>query len=118
MLLEAANFEPIGVLRTSERLGLRTEGSNRWEKGVDPHLAEPAAILASRLLVDLAGAEMTGSPTSTTGCPSAPWSRSRPERTRASSGSTSPTTSSGRSSAGSSSRSTTWARHRADLARA
>ena len=37
VLLEAANFEPIGILQTSERLGLRTEGSNRWEKGVDPH---------------------------------------------------------------------------------
>ena len=60
MLLEAANFEPLGILRTSERLALRTAGSNRWEKGVDPYLAEPAAILASRLLVDLAGARMTG----------------------------------------------------------
>ena len=57
LLLEAANFEPIGVLRTSERLGLRTEGSNKWEKGVDPYAAEPAAALASRLLVDLAAAE-------------------------------------------------------------
>ena len=73
VLLEAANFEPIGVLKTSERLGLRTDGSNRWEKGVDPYLAEPAAVLASRLLVDLAGAELTGSPTSRTGCPNAPW---------------------------------------------
>ncbi len=36
VLLEAANFEPIGILRSSERLALRTEGSNRWEKGVDP----------------------------------------------------------------------------------
>ena len=36
VLLEAANFEPIGVLKTSERLALRTEGSNKWEKGVDP----------------------------------------------------------------------------------
>ena len=61
VLLEAANFEPIGILKTSERLGLRTEGSNRWEKGVDPYLAEPAAVLASRLIVDLAGAELSGS---------------------------------------------------------
>ena len=36
VLLEAANFEPVSLLRTSERLALRTEGSNRWEKGVDP----------------------------------------------------------------------------------
>ena len=61
VLLEAANFEPIGVLKTSERLGLRTEGSNRWEKGIDPYLAEPAAVLASRMIVDLAGAELSGS---------------------------------------------------------
>ena len=55
MLLEAANFEPLALLRTSERLALRTEGSNRWEKGVDPHLAGPAAALATRLLVELVG---------------------------------------------------------------
>ncbi len=60
VLLEAANFEPIGILRSSERLGLRTEGSNRWEKGVDPHLAGQAAALATRLIVDLAGARWTG----------------------------------------------------------
>ena len=50
VLLEAANFEPTGIFRTSERLRLRTEGSNRWEKGVDPYLAEPAADLATQLL--------------------------------------------------------------------
>jgi phenylalanyl-tRNA synthetase beta chain len=60
ILLEAANFEPVGILRTSERLGLRTEGSNRWEKGVDPHLAGPSATLATRLIVELARARWTG----------------------------------------------------------
>ena len=60
VLLEAANFEPVGILRSSERLALRTEGSNRWEKGVDPYLAEPAAVMATRLLVELAGARWTG----------------------------------------------------------
>jgi phenylalanyl-tRNA synthetase beta chain len=54
ILLEAANFEPVSLLRTSERLALRTEGSNRWEKGVDPYLAGPAATLATRLIVELA----------------------------------------------------------------
>ena len=81
VLLEAANFEPIGILRTSERLGLRTEGSNRWEKGVDPHSAEPAAVLASRLLVDLAGAEITGGADVHSGLPARPVVRLRPERT-------------------------------------
>jgi len=59
VLLEAANFEPYGLYRTSERLRLRTEGSNRWEKGVDPHLAEPAANLATSLLLELTGARVT-----------------------------------------------------------
>jgi phenylalanyl-tRNA synthetase beta chain len=81
VLLEAANFEPIGVLQTSERLGLRTEGSNRWEKGVDPYVAEPAAVLASRMLVDLTGAEMTGSVDVHAGLPQPPVVHLRPERT-------------------------------------
>ncbi len=80
VLLEAANFEPIGVLRTSERLALRTEGSNKWEKGVDPYAAEPAAVLASRLLVDLAGAELAGTTDVHEGLPPRPVVRLRPER--------------------------------------
>ena len=60
VLLEAANFEPVGDLARSERLQLRTEGSNRWEKGVDPYLAEQAAALATELIVELAGARWTG----------------------------------------------------------
>ncbi len=60
VLLEAANFEPTGIFRSSERLRLRTEGSNRWEKGVDPHLAEPAAVLATQLIVETAGARWAG----------------------------------------------------------
>ncbi len=78
VLLEAANFEPIGVLKSSERLGLRTEGSNKWEKGVDPYAAEPAAVLASRLLVDLAGADLTGSMDAQEGLPERPVVTLRP----------------------------------------
>ena len=81
VLLEAANFEPIGILKTSERLGLRTDGSNRWEKGVDPYAAEPAAVLASRLLVDLAGAELTGSTDVHDGLPPRPVVTLDPART-------------------------------------
>jgi phenylalanyl-tRNA synthetase beta chain len=80
VLLEAANFEPLGILRTSERLGLRTAGSNRWEKGVDPYLAEPAAVLASRMLVDLTGARITGHVDVHSGLPERPVVRFRPER--------------------------------------
>jgi phenylalanyl-tRNA synthetase beta chain len=59
VLLEAANFEPYGIYRTSERQKLRTEGSNRWEKGVDPYLAEPSADVATKLMLELTGAVWT-----------------------------------------------------------
>jgi len=60
VLLEAANFEPLGIGQSSERHALRTEGSNRWEKGVDPYLAPQAATFATELMVELAAARWTG----------------------------------------------------------
>jgi phenylalanyl-tRNA synthetase beta chain len=60
VLLEAANFEPVGIQKTSERLGLRSEASNRWEKGMDPYVAEDAARLCGQLFVELAGARWVG----------------------------------------------------------
>jgi phenylalanyl-tRNA synthetase beta chain len=60
VLLEAANFEPGTILWSSERHALRTEGSNRWEKGVDPYLAPDAARLATQLMVELTGARWVG----------------------------------------------------------
>jgi phenylalanyl-tRNA synthetase beta chain len=80
VLLEAANFEPIGILRSSERHSLRTEGSNRWEKGVDPHVAGPAATYATQLLVELAGAHWTGAEDVQEELPKPAVIRLRPER--------------------------------------
>ena len=83
LLLEAANFEPYTIFRTSERLRLRTEGSTRWEKGVDPYLAEQAAKLATQLIVELAGARWTGDTDVHEALPERPVVRFRPERTDA-----------------------------------
>ena len=43
VLLEAAYFDPMTIARSSKRHGLRSEASNRFERGVDPHLALRAA---------------------------------------------------------------------------
>jgi phenylalanyl-tRNA synthetase beta chain len=83
VLLEAANFEPVTILHTSERLGVRTEGSNRWEKGVDPHLAEHAARLATQLLAETAGARWVGETDAHGTLPERPVVTLRPERTSA-----------------------------------
>src|SRR5213593_650527 len=83
ILLESANFEPYTIFRTSERLRLRTEGSNRWEKGVDPYLAEQAAKLATELVVQLTGARWVGHADVHAGLPEPPVVRFRPARTDA-----------------------------------
>ena len=83
VLLEAANFEPTGLYRTSERLRLRTEGSNRWEKGVDPYLAGQAAKLATELIVQTAGAQWVGHVDVKGDLPERPVISYRPERTDA-----------------------------------
>jgi len=80
VLVEAANFEPYGIYRSSERLRLRTEGSNRWEKGVDPYLAEPAADLATKLILELTSARWTADADVHRELPERPVVRFRPER--------------------------------------
>jgi phenylalanyl-tRNA synthetase beta chain len=80
VLLEAANFEPLTILKSSERLGLRTEGSGRWEKGVDPYLAEPAADLATKLILELSGASLAGETEVAADLPERPVVSFRPER--------------------------------------
>jgi phenylalanyl-tRNA synthetase beta chain len=80
ILLESANFEPVGILESSERLKLRTEGSNRWEKGVDPYLAGQAAELATELIVQLADARWVGHADIQGELPARPVVHFRPER--------------------------------------
>jgi phenylalanyl-tRNA synthetase beta chain len=55
ILLEAANWHPGTIRRTSTKLGLRSEASGRFEKGLDPELARMGLDRAARLLVELAG---------------------------------------------------------------
>jgi phenylalanyl-tRNA synthetase beta chain len=80
VLLEAANFDAYTIFRTSERLRLRTEGSNRWEKGVDPYLPPQAAALATELIVELTGARWVGEADVRGELPERPAIRYRPER--------------------------------------
>jgi phenylalanyl-tRNA synthetase beta chain len=80
VMLEAANFEPYAIYRTSERQRLRTEGSNRWEKGVDPYLAGPAAEIATSLMLELTGATWTAAADVQGELPARPVIPYRPER--------------------------------------
>lgn len=55
IIVESANFNGDSVRATSKELGLRTEASSRFEKGIDPNLAEAAADRVCRL-IELIGA--------------------------------------------------------------
>ncbi|MFC0682101.1 phenylalanine--tRNA ligase subunit beta [Lysobacter korlensis] len=55
VLIEAANFDPMSIARTARRHKLPSEASKRFERGVDPEVAEAAAARVAQLLVDLAG---------------------------------------------------------------
>ena len=50
VLLESANFKSENIRSTSKKLGLRTEASARYEKGIDPNLVEDAVNRAAQLI--------------------------------------------------------------------
>lgn len=56
--LEAAHFHARNLRRTAQRLGLRTEASTRFEKGVDPNGTVAAARRASFLLARMGAARL------------------------------------------------------------
>lgn len=55
ILLEAANFSGPSIMRTSSALGLRSESSTRFEKGLDRNLVPLALDMACALLTEICG---------------------------------------------------------------
>lgn len=58
ILLESASFDTATTSRTSRALGLISEASSRFEKGVDPNSCVAALDRAAQLMADLAGGEV------------------------------------------------------------
>jgi phenylalanyl-tRNA synthetase beta chain len=58
ILLESAFFEPIGLRKTSKKLGLHTEASYRFERTVDYQGTPFALKRATQLIQELAGGEI------------------------------------------------------------
>lgn len=55
VVIESAYFDPTSIRRTAKRLGLSTDASYRFERGVDPSGVCTAADLAVAMLCELAG---------------------------------------------------------------
>ncbi|MBI2625898.1 phenylalanine--tRNA ligase subunit beta, partial [Candidatus Parcubacteria bacterium] len=58
LLMEAANFQPANVRRSSVRFNLRTDAAIRFSRGVDPTLTTVALDRVTGLIQELAGGEV------------------------------------------------------------
>ncbi len=58
VLIESAFFDPVCTRRTSRMLGIVTESSTRFEKGVDPEGVIPALDRATYLMAEIADGEI------------------------------------------------------------
>lgn len=60
MLFEAACFDGTNIRKSSKKVGLRTEASGKFEKGLDPNNAEAAINRACQLIEELGAGEVVG----------------------------------------------------------
>lgn len=60
VLFEAATFNGANIRKSAKRLGLRTDASGKFEKGLDPRNAEAAINRACQLIQELGCGEVVG----------------------------------------------------------
>ncbi len=60
VLLESAFFDPSAIRRSSKTLGLSSESSYRFERGVDIDNVRVALVKAAAMILDVAGGRATG----------------------------------------------------------
>ncbi len=60
VLFEAACFDGTNIRLSAKRIGLRTDASGKFEKGLDPNNAEAAIDRACQLIEELGAGEVVG----------------------------------------------------------
>lgn len=60
MVFEAACFDGTNIRLSAKRLGLRTDASGKFEKGLDPNTAKEAVNRACQLIEELGAGEVVG----------------------------------------------------------
>jgi len=58
ILIESAYFNPSSIRKSSKNLGLQTDSSYRFERGIDPNLARRACERAAALMAELTGGKL------------------------------------------------------------
>jgi len=60
IVLEAANFDAVSIRKTRTRLNILTDAAYRFEKSIDPNLAEKAMVRVIEILQHIADGELEG----------------------------------------------------------
>lgn len=60
IILESAYFNPVSVRKSAKRLGISTDSSYRYERGIDPTMTGRAAMRAAQIIMDACGGKIVG----------------------------------------------------------
>jgi len=60
IILECAYFNPVTVRRTAKRIGVSTDASYRYERGIDPNITDIAIGYAAEMIMDACGGKIVG----------------------------------------------------------
>lgn len=60
IILESAYFDPVCIRKTSKRLGISTDASYRYERGIDPTITGRALMATVKIITDACGGKIIG----------------------------------------------------------
>lgn len=60
IILESAYFDPVSVRKSAKRLGISTDASYRYERGIDPTITGAAAMRAAEIIMHECGGKIVG----------------------------------------------------------
>lgn len=60
IILESAYFNPVSVRKTSKRIGVSTDSSYRYERGIDPTITGIALSKAAKIIMEACGGKIVG----------------------------------------------------------
>ncbi len=60
IILESAYFNPVSVRKSAKRIGVSTDASYRYERGINPTITGIALAWAAKIITDACGGKITG----------------------------------------------------------
>ena len=58
IILESAYFNPVSVRKSSKKIGLSTDSSYRYERGINPDISAKALAMAAKIIMDTCGGKI------------------------------------------------------------